>query len=112
MQIDDSLYEPLNRKAATLLLVVATLLMFLSEANIIHGLWLGTVARDYGYKRFTVPFIVLAPLILAIAVRIGSKRILAAGRLSPAASARFDLFFGCFLMITYTCILELAELAF
>ena len=112
MQVDDSAYEPLNRKVATFSLVVATLMMFLAEVAVIRAMWFRPVLHDYGYKRYTDPFLILGPLVLAFAFRIGQKKWIASGGMSSSASSRIGLFLGSFLMVTYICILEVAELAF
>lgn len=112
MQINDQAYDSLNRKSATFLLVLATLLMFLAEATIIPGLWFRPLSHDYGFKRYSLPFLIFCPMLLPFAFRIGQKKWVASGSMSSTASAAVSAGFGAFLMLVYTCILELAELAF
>jgi hypothetical protein len=86
--------------------------MIVCEAQAIRGMWFKESSYDYGIQRYTLPLFIAFPSLFLLVFRWGAKRWAKQGQISIGLAARTMSNFGCALMITYICIVELAELAF
>jgi len=88
--------------------------MIMCEAVVIRGLWFkeATLDFDYWLKRCSIPLFIAFPALFLSTFRSTSRRWARQGQMTSSLAASINNTFGVATMITYICVLELAELAF
>ncbi len=99
----------INEKFSIGFFVLALIAMFLSEADVIQGLWsVANPALTYA-ERFLIPLYVLMPYLMGLTMRIVIGKMSRIGQISLPAAANLKMSLGILLMISYISIHDLAE---
>jgi hypothetical protein len=95
----------------TNLLFVAALLCFLDcEATLIRGFWFRTGASGDLLDSIGVPFMVLSPALMGLAMRFVVGKFRKIGQISPSAAGSILFFLGLLMMLTYLMAMNLKNL--
>jgi hypothetical protein len=106
------LNDEINRKMANVWVVLILFFMILCEAAAIHGLWFGKAIHVYALRRYSLPVLIAFPALFLPAIRRQARRWVAQEQITSDLAARIVQMFCAATMVSYVCILWLAELAF
>ena len=113
MPAHDSLkHRPAFWGISTALFVGAFLLMCICEAYTVAGLWFGQVPPWRNMKGADLPFLLWVPCVAGITLRFAIGKRLKKGEITPATASLLNLCIGGLLLMAYSLMVRLAEVAF
>ena len=92
--------------------VIALLLMCITEATVIHGLWSIPMPHISYAKRFYIPLFVLFPALFGLITRVSIAQQSKRGQISLSVAAQLQSSLGTLLVFTYIALSQLANVAF
>lgn len=97
---------------STALFAGAFLLMCICEAYTIPGLWFGQAPPWRSIKGADLPFLLWVPCVAGIALRFAIGKRLKKGEITPSTASLLNISIGGLLLMAYSLMVRLAEVAF